>query len=239
MKFMMAIGQYDTAEQAEERRKAVLAAASPGTDIEFAEVKADVFELTRNAGNEMMTMVMGPQYVARAREAQERGFDAFLPWCTLDMGVDTARTLVDIPVVPMGRAGLSLASLLATRIAVFVYMSHMVPGTWRFIRQLNFENFVTSVRAVDMNQQEMIARRDVLKERLISLGKRVAAEEDAEVIVPLGVSLVPVYCSPEEISRGAGVPVLDLVAAQVKFAEMLVSMGVGNSRKAYPRPAGD
>ncbi len=235
MKLMYIFPQYPPG-KLEERQKTVLAGASPGTEIEFAEAKVDVFEVTQHKGNYMLSMLAGLQVVEKAKEAQERGFDAVLPWGTLDFGVDAARQLVDIPVVPMARTGFCLAASLASRIAVIVYLSYMIPDTWQFIRGIGFQDFVTSVRAVDMNQKEMIAQRDVLKERLIRLGKRAVEEEDAEVIITRGVSMVPVYCSAEEITREVGVPVLDLVALQVKIAEMWVSMGVGNSRKAYPTP---
>jgi Asp/Glu/hydantoin racemase len=47
--------------------------------------------------------------------------------------------------------------------------------------------------------------------------------------------MVPYHFSAEEISSEVGVPVMDCVVAGIKTAEMLVKMGMKNSRKAYPR----
>ncbi len=235
MKLMVIHGQYKPAEL-ELRRKPVLAAASPGTQIEFTEIKGDIIKLSYKGTGELTAMLAGPQIVEKAKEAQEREFDAVLPWGTLDYGVNAARCHVDIPVVPMGRASFCLAAMLATRIAVIVYESQKIPDCRRFIREIGFQDFVTSVRAVEIPTRDMAAQRSLLKERLIRLGRRAVEEEDAEVILPRGVTMMPVYCSPEEISSEVGVPVIDPIAAGVKVAEMLVSMGLRNSRKAYPAP---
>jgi allantoin racemase len=136
----------------------------------------------------------------------------------------------------MGRSGFCVAANLATRIAVIIYQSTMIPNTRKFIREIGLGEFVTSVRAVDIPLGEMTDKSKVLKERLIELGRMAAAQDDAEIIVPRGVTMVPNHCSAEELSREVGLPVIDCVAASVKTAEMLVSMGLRNSRKAYPAP---
>jgi len=233
MKLMVIHYEYPPAEE-EMRRRCILEAASPGTEIEFSIIKGDVFNVSHNYDAEFLYMLGGPQVVEKAREAEKRGFDAVLPFSTLDFGVESARCHVDIPVVGMGRASLCLAAMLATRVTVFVYRSKHIPNTRKFIREIGLENFVTSVRAVDISLKDMTAQREIVKERLVKLGKQAIEEEDAEIIATHGVSLVPVYCSAEELSREVGIPVIDAAAAGVKTAEMLVSMGLRNSRKAYP-----
>ncbi len=237
MKLMIVMPEFESPAEVEARRKPCLAAASPGTEIEFAEMKGEAWATTlRPSGTLMMRMVFGPQVVEKAKEAEERGFDAVLPWGSPDLGVDSARCHVDIPVVGMGRSSFGLAASLCSRIVVICYHSTANHFHRSIIREMGFDHFVTSIRAVELFQAQMTAQRQVLKERLIELGKRAVAEEDAEIILPFGVSMVPVYCSAEEISSQVGIPVIDPVAVGVKTAEMLVSMGVGNSRKAYPRP---
>jgi len=236
MKLLVIHGQYEKAEK-ELRFKHVVAAASLGTKIEFEEIKGDVFRFTRNADNEMLIMMAGPQVVEKAKEAQASGYDAVIPYGTLDIGVDAARYQVDIPVVGMGRSGFCLAANIATRIAVFVYQRTMIPNTRKFIREIGMTNFVTSIRAIDIPLGEMTDQREVLKKRLIKLGKQVILDEDAEIILPRGVTMVPNHLSAKELSLKVGVPVIDCVAASIKTAEMLVNMGIRNSRKAYPNPS--
>ena len=235
MKIMVVHGQYPKAE-VELRRSHVLAAASPGTEIFFAEIKGDIFGLSHNADTELLSMLAGPQIVEQAKAAQKRGFDAVVPYGGLDIGVDAARYQVDIPVVGMGRSGLCIAANLATRFSAIVYQNHAIPSAWKFIRQLGFKEFVTSVRSVEISLKDMTAEGNLLKERLFELGKRVVLEEGAEALVMKGVSLVPNHCSAEELSKEVNVPVINCVAAGIKMAEMAVSMGLHNSRIAYPAP---
>ena len=235
MKIMVVHGQYPAAE-VELRRKHVLAAASPGTQIEFAEIKGDIFGLSHNADSELLIMLAGPQVVEKAKEAQKRGLDAVVPYGGLDIGVDAARSQVDIPVVGMGRSGFCIAASMATRLGAIVYQSMAIPNAWKAIRQTGLESFVISIRSVDISLKDMTAQSPLLKERLFEMGKRMIHEDGVEVLVIKGVSLVPNHCSAEELSREVKVPVIDCVTAGIKMAEMLVSMGLGNSRKAYPAP---
>jgi len=235
MKLMVVHGQYSP-EELKLRFGHVLAAASPGTEIEFTQISGDIFELSHNADNELLSMLAGPQVVQKAREAQKRGFDALVPYGTLDLGVDAARAQVDIPIVGMGRSGLCLAANMATRIAVLIYQSTMIPNTWKFIREIGLKDLVCSVRAVDISLKHLTAQSDALKENLIRLGRLAVEKDEAEVIVPRGVSMIPNHCSAEEISREVGIPIVNCVAAAIKTAETMVSMGLKNSRKAYPQP---
>jgi allantoin racemase len=235
MKIMLVHGQY-VQEERDSRRNLVLSAASPETEIEFEEIKGDVFRLSHNADNELLIMLAGPQVVEKAMEAEKRGFDAVVPYGTLDLGVDAARCLVDIPVVGMGRSGFCLAANMATRIGVLVYQSTMIPNTRKFLREIGMNNFVTSIKAVDIPVGEMRAKDDVLKERIFEAGKQLVSEGDAEVIVPRGVSMIPHHCSVAELTKESGVPVIDCVSAGIKLAEVQAGMRLRNSRKAYPRP---
>ncbi len=235
MKIMVIHGQYPPAE-VELRRKHVLAAASPGTEVEFAEIKGDIFGLSHDSDTELLSMLGGPQVVEKAKEAQQRGLDAVVPYGSLDIGVDAARSQVNIPVVGMGRSGLCIAANLATRFGVIVYQNIQIPNTWKSIRQLGLEGFVTSVRAVDVSLKDMTAQSKILKERLFDLGKRLVREEYVELLVIRGISIVPNHCSAEEVSKEVKVPVINCVAAGIKMAEILVSMGLQNIRKAYLAP---
>ena len=230
MRIMVVHGQYPP-EELGLRRRQILEAVSPGTEIEFIEIKGDIFNLTHNADNELLSMLAGPQVVQKACEAEERGFDAVLVYGTLDFGVDAARSRVDIPVVGMGCSSFCAAANLANRIAVIAYQSIMISDTWKFIREIGFKDFVTSVRAVDISIKDMATQREILKETFIKLARRAVVEEGVEMIVPRGISIIPIYFSAEEISQEAQVPVIDCVVAGVKTAEMLVTMGVKNRRK--------
>ena len=112
----------------------------------------------------------------------------------------------------------------------------MIPNARKFVREIALNNFVVSIRAVDIPLRDLAGQSTAMKEKLIQLGKLTVEKEEAEVIVIRGVSRVPNHCSAEEIAREVGVPVIDCVAAAIKAAESMVAMGLKNSRKAYPQP---
>jgi len=59
--------------------------------------------------------------------------------------------------------------------------------------------------------------------------------DDAEIIVPMGVTMVPVQYSPAEFAKELGVPVLDALATSIQTAEMMVRMGITHSTRTYSR----
>jgi len=60
------------------------------------------------------------QFVKAAIEAQRQGFDAVIMNCFDDLGVEQARSVVDIPVVGIGSASLFFAAQLGRRIGLIV-----------------------------------------------------------------------------------------------------------------------
>src|SRR5918999_318739 len=183
---MVLMNRY-TAGQLDERQSAVLAAASPGVDVAFDEVP-------ESAGGGATTnyhrAVVAPAFARKARAAEQAGFDAVLPWGTLDLGVEEARHVVRIPVV--------------------------------------------GLRHVGMRPMEMSTQRAELRRRFVSQATELVTTHGAELILPLGFSMVPVAMSAAELSDEIGVPVLDPLALVMRVAEALAASGFRNSRVAYP-----
>lgn len=231
MKIMVVHVQYPPA-ALQQRQQHVLDAALPGTEIEFSEITGELFNLTGNT--ELLRMLTGPQVVEKAREAERRGFDAVVPYGGLDLGVDAARCYVDIPVVGMGRSGLCMAANLANRIAVIVYGNSSVPAIWKLVREAGFSDFVCAVERVNLHVKDMTPDNIRFRQVLVEESRRIVSDRKAEIIVPLGTSFLPTRAFASGVSTEVGVPFINCVAAGVKTAEMLVSMGLKNSRKAYP-----
>lgn len=64
--------------------------------------------------------------------------------------------------------------------------------------------------------------------------QRAIEDEGAEVILPLGMTMVPVLMSAASLSAEIGVPVLDPIASTLAVASFLAAGGYTNSRIAYP-----
>jgi len=231
MKLMVVHAQY-SAPALQQRQQHVLEVASSRTNIEFSEISGELFKLTGNT--ELLRMLAGTQVVEKAKEAERRGFDGVVPFGGLDLGVDAARSYVDIPVVGMGRSGLCVATNLATRIAVIVYGNSNVPAIRKLIREMGFADFVCTVTRVNLHIREMTLDNPRFRRVLVEQGRQLVSDHDAEAIVPLGTSFLPTNAFARDLSAEVGVPFVNCVAAGVKTAEMLIEMGLTNSRRAYP-----
>ena len=215
-----------------QRQQHVLEGASPGTEISFSEIKGELFKVSGNT--ELLRMLTGPQVLEKAKEAQAEGCDAVVPYGGLDLGVDVARHYVDIPVIGMGRSGLSIAANMATRIGIILYKNSSVPAIRKLLREFGYESHVCAIERLDLHVTEMVPDNAVFKRKVIEEGRRLVRDRQIEVIVPLGTSFLPTNAFAAEVSAEVGVPFINCVAAGVKMAEVAVQMGLRVSRVAYP-----
>jgi Asp/Glu/hydantoin racemase len=106
MKLMVVMGEYPP-EERERRRAAVLKCATPGTEIHFGVIQATFFV---RANAEINALAAGPLVAEIAQKAEADGFDAVVPFGTLDAGVELARNLVRIPVVGAGQSTMHISA---------------------------------------------------------------------------------------------------------------------------------
>ena len=76
-----------------------------------------------------------------------------------------------------------------------------------------------------------------MRRKFIDVGRELIDKLDAEILVPMGVTMVPVQYAPQEFEKELGVPVMDALKTSIQTAEMLVRMGLTHSTRTYPRPA--
>ena len=234
MKIMVVMGEYPP-EESERRRQAVLRCASSGTEIGFSVVKATFFRRSNSQANALTT---GPLVAQAAQKAQAEGYDAVVPFGTLDVGVEISRNLVRIPVVGAGQSVLHLGAQLSDRLGVISYEGKSIPFMRKNMRLWGVHDYVVAIRGIEVPLAESGKQRAAIRERFISVGRELVDQAGAEIIVAMGVTMVPVHYSAAEMAAEIGVPVLDALAASIQTAEMMVRMGVTHSTKTYPRIEG-
>ncbi|HYA28757.1 MAG TPA: aspartate/glutamate racemase family protein [Acidobacteriota bacterium] len=232
MKIMVVMGEYPP-EERERRRQAVLRCASPGTDIGFDVIKATFF---RHSNSQVNSLSAGPLVAEIAVNAEADGYDAVVPFGTLDAGVELARNLVKIPVVGAGQSVLHLGAQLSNRLGVVAYEDKSVPFMRKQMHAWRVADFVVGIRGIGIPLPESTKNRDIMRSRLIEVARSLISDFDAEIIVPMGVTMVPVQYSPQEMEQELGVPVMDALKTSIQTAEMLVRMGLTHSPRTYPRP---
>jgi len=224
------LGQYPP-DELQRREAAMRAAAPPGVEMGFSYLEGSVF---RKGLTQLHRALAAPVVARAAAQAQSEGYDAVVPYGTLDLGVQESRHVVDVPVVGPGRTAAGVATMLADRFAVIVYDQPHVVMQRRLFREWGLEASVTSIRAVNIPITEMVRQRYLLQECFLRTAQAAVDEEGAQLIVPMGMTMVPVLLSAESLSRDVGVPVLDPLALSLSLAQSLARTGTRNSRLMYP-----
>ena len=232
MKIMVVMGEYPP-EEGERRRQSVLRCASPGTEIGFDVIKATFF---RRSSSQVNSLSAGPLVASVAVRAEASGFDAVVPFGTLDAGVELARNLVRIPVVGAGQSVLHLGAQLSNRLGVIAYEEKSIPFMRKQMHAWRVADSVVGIRSVEIPLPESTNSRDSMRKRFIEAGRDLIDKDDAEIIVPMGVTMVPVQFSSQEFQTELGVPVMDALKTSIQTAEIMVRMGLAHSMRTYPRP---
>lgn len=214
------------------RADAIRAAASPGVDVEVGVVTGSVF---RAGMTDLHRALIAPVMTRAAIDAEARGIDAVVPYGTLDLGVEEARHAVSIPIIGPGRATVHTAATLCERFAIVCYDAAHVVMFQKLIRFWRVESWVTGIHPVDVVVTDMQASRERLRARFVEVARSAVADEGAQVIVPLGMTMVPVTFAAAELAADIGAPVVDPLAIAMRLAETLVATGTSNSRRAYPQ----
>ena len=231
MKIMVVMGEYPP-EEGERRRQAVLRCASPGTEIGFGVIKATFF---RRSNSQVNSLSAGPLVAEIAIKAEADGYDAVVPFGTLDAGVELSRNLVRIPIVGAGQSVMHLAVQLSNRVGVIAYEEKSIPFMRKQMHAWRVADSVVAMRSVQVPLMESTKNRDAIRERFIRFAREMIDDHDVEIIVPMGVTMVPVQYAPEEFEKELGVPVMDALKTSIQTAEMMVRMGLTHSTRTYPR----
>jgi len=233
MKIMVVMGEYPPAE-GEHRRQAVLKCASPGTEIGFEVIKATFF---RHSNSQVNSLSAGPLVAEVAIKAEANGYDAVVPFGTLDAGIELSRNLVKIPMVGAGQSVMHLGAQLSNRLGVVAYEDKSIPFMRKQMHAWRVADYVVGIRGIGIPLPESSKNRGAMRDRFIEVARHLIDHCDAEIIVPMGVTMVPVQYSAEEMEQELGVPVMNALMTSIQTAEMMVRMRLTHSVRTYPRPA--
>ncbi len=215
--------------------------ANPGTKVEIGfpddYAGSQLFQTIGNQSflNGLHHMMETPAIVRKIFWAAQNGYDAVISSNTFDPGVDGGRLAVDIPVIGLCRTAMHAALTLADRIGITVPLAPHVPYTWRILRTLGLDHFVSDIRPIGIYGADVAQRRDEIFDKTVGLMRGLVAETRAEIIVPLGGALIPYVVDPKDLAAAAGVQVLNTKAVGVRFAETCVALKMTQSAVTYPR----
>ena len=168
-------------------------------------------------------------------ELKERAgeYDAAIIACFDDTGLDAARSFADVPVLGLCESAVATAGFLAQRFTVVTTLERSRVLIDNLVRRYGMGGRA-KVRASDIPVLQLEDPASGAIGKLRAEIERALAEDGAEAIV-LGCSGMTDLA--RELQDIYGVPVVDGVAAAVKQAEALVSLGLSTSKRgSYASP---
>jgi len=167
-------------------------------------------------------------------QGERNGFDAAVITCFDDPMLWEARQAVDIPVVGIGESSMLLATMMGRRFGVVTISPLTVPDAEEKIARYGLAGRSVGVwptpESSDEQQKALIDAGPAI-EAFKSVARRLI-EKGADVLIP-GCGLMSPALRlapgaeaqyPDGLTRVDGVPVVDVMAAAIKHAEMLVRM---------------
>lgn len=218
-----------TEEDMEHRRKLAEATVQRGTKVEFLKVGKGPPSIESRYEEELAAEGI----LQKVKEAERRGDDAVIIWCMGDPALGAARELVRIPVIGPGETAMMLAHTLAGKFSVITPLGGMMMQIEEQVRKIGLSDSLASVHALGIRVLEL--RRDMNKT------KRLVVEASREAMEKHGAAAVVLHCLgmgglAREVQEVVGIPVIDPATTSLKFAEMLVELGLSQSKATYPKP---
>ena len=164
----------------------------------------------------------------QARLAAGEGFGAAVIACFGDPGLDAAREALAAPVLGIAEAAFHAASFVATGFSVVTTMARTVVMAERLVQRYGFERVCRGIHGTDIPVLALEAVDESTIAQIEAAARHALAADRSEAIV-LGCAGMAGLCA--ELQRRLGVPVIDGVAAAVKFAEALASLGLSTAKR--------
>ncbi|WP_027487402.1 aspartate/glutamate racemase family protein [Allorhizobium undicola] len=208
---------------------AAKAVASPGTEIIARTSRMGPVSI-EGYYDEALAV---PGLLMELAEGEKAGADAAIIACFDDTGLDAARALASIPVIGICEAAVAITGFIAQRFTIVTTMERSRLPLEHLVRRYGAQERC-KVRAADipvLSLEDPASNAHARLQAEISL----ALEQDRAEAIILGCAGMADLT--RQLRVEFGVPVIDGVAAAVRQAEALVSLGLSTAKgNAYARP---
>ncbi|MBV7504858.1 aspartate/glutamate racemase family protein [Bacillus sp. sid0103] len=178
-----------------------------------------------------------PNFLEKAIEAEEEGYEGIISDCFGDPGVKPAREVLDIPVVGACESSMLFASSLAKSFSVVTVLPNVVPMIENISKTLGVNGNLASIRYVNIPVLE-VHEKDKLKKALYEEMIKAIELDNAHALVLGCTGFMGVAAELQQRLKenGYDVPVIDPAFAATRMLESLIAMGVKQSRLTYMTP---
>jgi allantoin racemase len=210
--------------------EAARAVAAPGTEILACNPTMGPVSIEGHYDEAMSVIGI----LEEVRKGEAEGVDGYVIACFGDPGLLAAREVARGPVIGIAEAAMHAASFIATGFSIVTTLARTCVIARQLVENYGMTRFCRNIRATDLAVLELEEEGSNAR-RIITEECRRALREDKSGAIVLGCAGMADLAS--QISREIGAPVIDGVAAAVKFVEALVGLGLGTSKVgdlAYP-----
>ena len=219
-------------EAIEMRRESLQRFASPGTQVRVVFASHVPPSVESLAEMEMAA----PGIIKRVIQSEGEGADAVVIWGGQDPSLAAAREVVSIPVVGPGMASMYIASALAEKFSALVQLPEMVNVTRRQIRDIGLENRCAGIYSADIPVLELGGDDSFKKVKEIAAVSIEQGGADAICLCCASLAQHAESLSEKLAESHSGAVVVHPTLAALRFAELLVGMGLTHSKRSYPQP---
>ncbi len=207
---------------------AARAIAAPGTDIIATTSRSGAVSIEGHY-DEAMSIVGLVDSINESPEA-----DAYVIACFGDPGLLAAREIATGPVIGIAEAAMHAASFIATGFSIVTTLERTRIIAEHLVRNYGMEHHCRRVRATDIAVLELDNPNSNARSLILKECESAILEDKSGAIVLGCAGMADLTNFLEDRLQ---VPVIDGVAAAVKFAEALVGLGLKTSKRgdlAYP-----
>ena len=174
-----------------------------------------------------------PGLMSLAVQAEEDGFDAIVPECFNDSGIDGMRELVHIPVVGPGTTSMLVAANLGHRFGIIDVLETLVRPIENLAKLSGVGEKLAAIRQIGIPVLDLERDHDETFRRLTTVS-RLAIEQDRADVLILGCAGLAAHALA--LQKLVNVPVVNPLAVALRTAEMLIACRLSHSKRSFPQP---
>jgi len=169
-------------------------------------------------------------------DAEHQGYAAVIVDTVSDSGVRALRSRLSIPVVGPGEAAFHLAMSLGKRFTILTMWPEWFPLYEKTLGDYALWDRCASLRSIETRPDvtDLLAGKEEVIFAKLEAEARAAIEEDGADVIVLGSTTM--HQSAGHLASVLPVPVINPGVAAWKQAELLVSLGLSHSKRAFPSP---
>jgi allantoin racemase len=210
--------------------EAARAVAAPGTEIIACNPTMGPVSIEGHYDEAISVLGM----LEEVRKGEEESVDGYVIACFGDPGLLAAREIARGPVIGIAEAAMHAASFIATGFSIVTTLARTRVIAQHLVENYGMTRFCRNIRTTDLAVLEL--------EEEGSDARRIITEECRRALIEDHCGVIILGCAgmadlTAHITQEIGAPVIDGVAAGVKFVEALIGLGLGTSKMgdlAYP-----